>query len=150
MATITRFEDIEGWRRARELARSIYLLSADGSFSRDYAFRDQVRRAAVSIMANVAEGFGRGGNREFIQFLGHARGSCAELKSHLYLARDANYISEENFASLYKLAAEIEKLISGLMRYLNGTDHRGAKFKSTVNSTPRVTRTEPQEPRAEL
>lgn len=133
MATITRFEDIEGWKKARELAREEYSLSSEGPLARDFGLRDQLRRAAASVMANIAEGFGRGGNKEFIQFLGHARGSSTEVKSHLYVALDAGALPKGDFDRLYRLASEAEGLISGLMKYLQGAEFRGRKFKSTVN-----------------
>ena len=89
-------------------------------------------------MANVAEGFGRGENREFIQFLGHARGSCAEVKSHLYVTFDAGLTGQQDFDRLYRLASEAEGLISGLMRYLQASETRGRKFQrpDTVNRKP--------------
>lgn len=135
MATITRFEEIEGWRKARELNREVYALTAAGPLAKDFGLRDQLRRASASVMANIAEGFGRGRNKEFIQFLGHARGSCAEVKSHLYVALDAHGLVREEFDRLYQLASEVEGLISGLMRYLQASDQRGRKFKpsATVN-----------------
>ncbi|HVZ65947.1 MAG TPA: four helix bundle protein [Lacunisphaera sp.] len=136
MATIRRFEDLEGWKKAREQSREIYGLTRAGPLARDFALRDQIRRATISVMANVAEGFGRGRNREFIQFLGHARGSAAEVKSHLYLALDSEAIAQPVFDRLYRLASESEALISGLMRYLQNSDSRGRKFKTTDNREP--------------
>ena len=136
MPTITRFEDIEGWRKARELARLVSLVTKSGDVAKDYGLRDQMRRAAVSVMANIAEGFGRGGNKEFIQFLGHARGSSAELKSHFYVALDAGFMAENEFGRLYQLASETEALISGFMKYLQASDVRGRKFKTTENREP--------------
>ncbi|MDE3085054.1 MAG: four helix bundle protein, partial [Verrucomicrobiota bacterium] len=100
MATFKRFEDIEAWQRAREISRQLYALTNNGAFARDFGLRDQVRRASVSVMANIAEGFGRGGNREFSQFLAHSRGSLAELKSHLYVALDAGFMDETAFREL--------------------------------------------------
>ncbi len=136
MPTILRFEDIEGWKKARDLAHSIHAVTKAGDLAKDFALRDQMRRAAASVMANIAEGFGRGGNREFIQFLGHARGSCTELKSHLYLAADAGVMEGTKFQQLYRLASETEALISGLMKYLQTSEARGRKFKSTGNREP--------------
>ncbi|HET7536543.1 MAG TPA: four helix bundle protein [Candidatus Didemnitutus sp.] len=136
MATIRRFEEIEGWKKARELAREVYVATSGGTLARDFGLRDQMRRAAVSVMANIAEGFGRGGNKEFVQFLGHARGSCAEVKSHLYIAEDAGAMDHADFDRLYRLASEAEGLISGLMRYLQGSEVRGRKFKTTENREP--------------
>lgn len=128
MATFTRFEDIEGWRKARELTRDVYRVTAGGDFGRDFGLRDQIRRASVSIMANVAEGFGRGGNKEFIAFLSTARGSCAEVKSHLYVALDAGLLNQGTFDALFVRASETEGLVSGLMKYLAASEARGRKF----------------------
>jgi len=129
MATILRFEDIDGWKKARELAQAVYRAGSSTPLGRDAGLRDQMQRAAVSIMANIAEGFGRGGNREFVQFLGHARGSCAELKSHLYVALDAGMIPPQQFDQIYRLAGEAEGLASGFMKYLQNSDVRGRKFR---------------------
>jgi len=89
--TIKYFEDLEVWREARHLTRQVYQITQDATFSRDFGLRDQIRRAAVSVMSNIAEGFERGGNREFIQFLYVARGSCGEVRSQLYGARSGVY-----------------------------------------------------------
>jgi four helix bundle protein len=128
MATFTRFEEIESWQKARHLAAEIYRVTAEGAFARDFGLRDQIRRSAVSVMANIAEGFGRGGNKEFVLFLSIARGSAVEVKSHLYVALDAGMLSETSFHPIYKLASEAEALISGLMKYLATSDARGRKF----------------------
>jgi four helix bundle protein len=129
VATFTRLEEIEGWKKARELTKAIYLVSSAGTLGRDFGLRDQIRRAATSVMANIAEGFGRGGSREFLQFLGAARGSCIEVKSHLYVASDSGALAQPEFEKLYRLASEAEALISGLMQYLQRTAIRGQKFK---------------------
>jgi four helix bundle protein len=130
MATFKKFEDIEAWQDARKLAQQIYRLTSEGTFARDFGLRDQIRRAAVSVMANIAEGFGRGGNKEFSQFLGHARGSLAELKSHLYVAFDADYIVSERKDELFELAGRTEALICGLIRYLGSTEKRGSRMQT--------------------
>lgn len=93
MANIERFEDVVAWQKGRELVRVIYRLTKLTEFSKDFALRDQIRRAAISITSNIAEGFERGGTREFIQFLGHAKGSCGELRSQLYIALDETYLT---------------------------------------------------------
>ncbi len=124
MAKIMRFEDIDAWQRARELAGKIYDVTKEGHFSRDFGLRDQVRRAAVSIMANIAEGFERRGDVEFRRFLGIAKGSAGELKSHLYVALDAGYIEEKEFNAFYEGASEIGGKIGGLMRYLSACGKR--------------------------
>ncbi len=111
---IEKFEDLIAWQKARELTRNIYKITRQGEFSKDFGFRDQIRRASVSIMSNVAEGFERGGRSEFHQFLVIAKGSCAELRSHLYVALDADYIDAQTFQRLYSLAEEIKRIIGGL------------------------------------
>ena len=125
---ITRFEDIEGWKKARLLTQQIYQVSGAGPFRRDYGLRDQVRRASVSIMSNIAEGFERDGNKEFTQFLSIAKGSAGEVKSHFYVALDAGFIDQSQFADLYRQADETGKLIGGFMRYLHQSDFRGHKL----------------------
>lgn len=118
MARIERFEDIDAWKKARELAKAIYVLSAEGAFSRDFGLRDQIRRAAVSVMSNIAEGFERGGDVEFRRFLTIAKGSAGEVKAQLYVALDAGLINQAQFDELYRLATETGNLIGGFMRYL--------------------------------
>jgi four helix bundle protein len=131
MATFKRFEDIEAWQGARGLAQTIYQVTNEGAFARDFGLRDQIRRAAVSVMANIAEGFGRGGNREFLLFLGNARGSLAEVRSHLYVAMDSGLLSQAVSEPIFERATRIEAQISGLMRYLGNSDMRGARFAPT-------------------
>ena len=127
MAKIERFEDIEAWKKARELAKEIYAISNEGLFSRDFGLRDQIRRAAVSVMANIAEGFDRGGNRELIQFLFIAKGSTAEVQAQLYVALDAGYLKHEQFQQLYDLAGDTSRLIGGFIRYLKSRESTGGK-----------------------
>ena len=127
---ISRFEDLEIWRRARDLVREVYGVTSKGHFARDLGLRDQIRRASVSAMANVAEGFERGGNKEFIQFLAQTKGSCGELRSHLYAALDLGYLSEEMFGVLAEAATNVSRQASGLMRYLQGSNKRGPKYKN--------------------
>jgi four helix bundle protein len=100
MSGISTFEDIEAWQKARELTRAIYALSNDGPFARDFGLRDQVRRASVSIMSNIAEGFERGGDKEFFQFASCAKGSSGEVRAQLYVALDAGYIDQPTFNRL--------------------------------------------------
>ena len=116
--TIKRFEDIQAWQQARELTDNIYKISNETSFARDFRFRDQIRAAAVSIMANIAEGFDSSSDAEFLRFLSYARRSATEVQSHLYVALDQNYITQDQFNQLYKLSASTKSLISGFMRYL--------------------------------
>jgi len=127
--TIHRFEDIESWKKARLLTHHIYQVTSEGSFSRDFGLRDQIRRASVSAMSNIAEGFERDGNREFIQFLSNAKGSVGEVKSQFYVALDAGFIDQPQFANLYGQADDTGKLIGGFMRYLQESDLRGKKLR---------------------
>jgi len=120
MSKIEKFEDIEAWKKARVLVKEIYRTTGEGKFFRDFSLRDQIRRAAVSIISNVAEGFSRQTDREFAQFLYVAKGSVSEVQSQLYVALDLGYLREEEFAELYKQADEVARLISGFIRYLKG------------------------------
>jgi four helix bundle protein len=128
MATLTRFEDLDCWKKARVLASEIYAATEGKSFSRDHGLREQIRRAAVSAMSNVAEGFDRGGNREFLQFLWVARGSAAEVRSQLYVALDAGHLQQQDFDRLAEQTIELSKVLAGLTRYLEDSDRKGRKF----------------------
>ena len=125
---IEKFEDIESWKKARELTRQIYKITATGSFARDFSLRNQIRRASVSIMSNIAEGFERGGNKEFLNFLSIAKGSTGEVKSQLYVALDANFISQPEFDQLYDQCSQISRLTAGFMNYLGKSPLRGQKY----------------------
>jgi four helix bundle protein len=118
---ISRFEDIEAWKEARLLTNEIYCLLAD---CRDFGFRDQIQRAALSIMANIAEGFDRHTNKEFIQYLVVSRGSAAEVKSFLYAANDIGYITQDKFQQLYSRCTKISNLLNGFIRYLRNTPRK--------------------------
>ena len=146
MASFRTFEEIDAWRKARELTRRAYEATADGAFARDYALRDQLRRACISVMSNVAEGHGRGGTREFLQFLSMALGSANEVSSQLYAALDEGYIDESQFRDLSQSAQETSRLIGGLARYLRSTERRGCKF-NTKNLEPRTKDQEPCRPK---
>lgn len=115
---LRRFEDIKAWTAAKELVNEIYVATSKGAFSKDYGLRDQIRRAAVSAMSNIAEGFERGTDKEFIQFLIVARSSLAEVRSQLYVAKDLDYIDNAEFDSLSAKASEAGKLINGFITYL--------------------------------
>src|ERR1051325_578037 len=106
---IERFEDILAWQKARELTRQVYTCTKVGAFERDFGLKDQIQRGSVSTMGNIAEGFERGGDKEFIQFLSHSKGSCGEVKSHLYVALDLQYMTEIQFNSLYGQADEVSR-----------------------------------------
>ena len=129
MPRIQRFEDFEAWQKARQLTNVLYGLTSNGLFARDFVLRDQVRRAAVSVMANIAEGYERGGDKEFVQFLSVAKGSCGELRSHLCVALDQRYLTEEQHRVACDKAMEVSRLLSGLIRYLRQSPMRGSKYK---------------------
>lgn len=113
---VNKFEDIIAWQKARDLTRTLYKKFKN---SRDFAFRDQMQRASVSIMNNIAEGFERKGDKEFKQFLFIAKGSCGEVRSMLYLALDFNYISRSEFDSLVNSSLEISRMLSGFIKTLS-------------------------------
>ena len=115
---IERFEDIESWQIARKLTSAIYALSRNSSLGKDFGLRDQLQRAAVSIMANIAEGFDSRSDKEFVRFLNYAYRSATEVQSHLYVARDQEYLDKETLTGVYDQAATAKKLLSGFIRYL--------------------------------
>jgi four helix bundle protein len=129
MAAIEKFEDIEGWRLARHISNLVYDFTSEEACCRDYPFVNQTRRASVSIMSNIAEGFERDGNKEFLQFLSIAKGSCGEVRSQLYIAKDRGYINDEGFDEIYRMLIETSRILSGLMRYLRSADDRGRKYR---------------------
>ena len=115
----------------RRLTRGIYQLTRDSKFSKDFGLRDQIRRAAVSIMSNIAEGFERGGNQEFIQFLYVAKGSCGEVRSQLYVALDQNYVASNEVDELTKSFKRLSSMISNLIDYLKSSGMKGSKYTAT-------------------
>jgi len=110
------FEELAVWQKARELTRQIYDVTGAGDFARDFGLRDQIRRAAVSIMSNIAEGHERGGRAEFHQFLVIAKGSCAEVRSQLYVALDAGYLEKARFEQLKNISEEVGRMLSGIKK----------------------------------
>ena len=132
MATIKRHEDLEIWQMARTLCQNISIFIIRENFSRDYKLSNQINGSSGSSMDNIAEGFERGSRNEFIQFLGIAKGSAAEVKSQLYRAFDRKYISQAEFDANYTLAEKISKGCNGLMSYLNQSEYKGEKFKDRV------------------
>lgn len=128
MARIERFEEIESWKKARELTLEIYRLTREGPSRRDFRYIDQIRSARVSIMSNIAEGFERDGNAEFRQFLFIAKGSAGEVQSRFYIGLDAGNFSEEQFQLLFRTAIDITRLNGGLIRYLDQSDLQGRKY----------------------
>jgi len=129
MSKIERFEDIEAWKKARELTRIVYEVTSQEPLSRDFSLKDQLRRASISIMANIAEGFEREGNKEFRQFLATAKGSAGEVKALLYVALDAGFMDLEKTRNIMALADETSRLLAGFLRYLKASDKKGSKFQ---------------------
>jgi len=122
MTTIKNFEELIAWQKARELAGFVYELTRHEKFARDYGLRDQIQRAASSVMHNIAEGFESGSDPEFVRFLKIARRSAGEVQSQLYLALDIGYLTEDERQKAYVLAVEVKRLINGMMTYLRKTD----------------------------
>ncbi len=114
MERIQSFEELIAWQKARALTREIYFLSNTGVFRTDYVLRDQIRRASVSIMSNIAEGFERGGRKEFHHFLVMAKASAAELRSQLYIAHDIGYLTDKIFSQVMQQASEVSRILGGL------------------------------------
>lgn len=132
-----RFEDIDAWKTARELVRSIDRVCGLPSFKRDFYLRDQIRRAATSVMSNIAEGFTRRSDREFVHFLFVAKSSAAEVQSHLYVALDRGHIDENQFSSLSNLAQRCERQLSGLISYLLGLKPARKSLDATAPIDPK-------------
>ena len=129
MGKIERFEDIESWKLAREAVNLVYAATRVDAFARDFALCNQIRRACISILFNIAEGFERSGNKEFLQFLSVAKGSCGEVRAQLYIALDQKYLDEATFEKISDKLLATSRLISGLMRYLQQSELRGSKFQ---------------------
>jgi four helix bundle protein len=118
MAGFKKLEDIMAWQKARQATKLVYQITSNGDFSRDFGLRDQIRRASVSIMANIAEGYGRRSDKEFSNFLNIAHGSIAETQSHLYVALDLNYLPQNDFGKIYSLLDEVSKMVMSLTQHL--------------------------------
>ena len=129
MEKIKKFEDIESWKSARRLTSEIYMVTSTGSFVRDFGLKDQIRRASVSILSNIAEGFERGNDKEFAYFLSLAKGSSGEVRAQLYVALDQGYLAPETFDRLFKCVKEIGELLAGFIRYLNQSTLRGNRYR---------------------
>lgn len=134
MAVIQKFEDMEVWQKARKLCNTIYPLTTNGSFEKDFKLRDQINGSSGSIMDNIAEGYERDGKLEFRQFLSIAKGSCGEVRSQLYRALDRNHITSEEFNTLKQQTEEISKQLKGFINYLNASEFKGVKYKTTAKS----------------
>lgn len=127
--SVKTFEDMEVWKEARRLTQRIYHLTKNEDFAKDFGLRDQIRRAAVSIMSNIAEGFERGGNQEFVQFLYVAKASCGEVRSQIYVALDQNHVANIEVGELTKSFKRLSSMISNLITYLRKSGMKGEKFR---------------------
>jgi four helix bundle protein len=138
MTTFKAFEDIEAWQAARALNREIYVLSSGQVFGRDFALRDQIRRASLSVMANIAEGFERDSNTEFAHFLRIAKGSAGEVRALLYAALDQEYVTQGDFAGLTEKCRSVSRRIQGLIEYLQQSEIRGLKYKPVDGRSDKI------------
>jgi len=118
MTTVKKFEELRAWQSARELVKMIYEITNTGAFQKDFGLRDQIRRASISVMSNIAEGFGAGSDAEFVRFLGYSRRSISETQSQLYAALDIKYLTQEHFDEIYKKANETECQVNAFIGYL--------------------------------
>jgi four helix bundle protein len=125
MGSFASFQDIDAWQLARHLTKNIYEMTNRGKFMNDFGLTNQLQRSAVSIMSNIAEGFEREGNKEFIHFLSIAKGSNGEVLSQLIIAKDIGYITEKQYAELMALTEKIANKLGGLIRYLKENSIRG-------------------------
>ncbi|MBI4682815.1 MAG: four helix bundle protein [Nitrospirae bacterium] len=123
------FEDLEVWKLSRQLTRELYEITSNEFFSKDYGLLNQIRRASVSIMSNIAEGFERGGNKEFIQMLYIAKGSCGEVRSQLYIALDQNYITSDRHKNLIEKSKTISIKLNNFIAALKNSNFSGYKYK---------------------
>jgi four helix bundle protein len=125
MAKIARFEDLEAWQLARQLTAKVYEATLTGKFAKDYGLRAQIQRAAVSIVSNIAEGFDRKSNKQFLQFLDVASGSASEVKAQLYVALDLKYLTNEQFQDMFTDAVRVGQMLTKLMQYLRTIKDNG-------------------------
>ncbi|HET9296752.1 MAG TPA: four helix bundle protein [Candidatus Binatia bacterium] len=132
--TVQNFEDLNVWKQARLLTQEVYRLTKTEKFSRDFGLRDQIQRAAISVMSNIAEGFERGGNQEFSQFLYIAKASCGEVRSQLYVAFDQGYVTHDETEKLRQSFKRLSGMISNLIAYMRQSEMRGEKFIRSKSS----------------
>jgi four helix bundle protein len=132
---VKNFEDLEIWKEARRLTQAVYRLTRDSRFSKDFSLRDQIQRAAISVMSNISEGFERGGNQEFVQFLYVAKGSCGEVRSQLYVALDQEYVDPKVADSLLAVLKRLSVMIKHLIDHLKRSGMRGPKYGDSTRSS---------------
>jgi len=141
MATVQCFEDLQVWKDARQLVKLVYAIAGQGRFTKDFSLRNQIERAAVSVMSNIAEGFERGSKKEFVQFLNIAKGSNGELRSQLYVALDQNYIDQSTFTGLCESARSLSRRLASFIRYL-GSYPAASRVRKTPSHASEITRNE--------
>ena len=129
MSTYQRFTEMEIWKESKSLVKKVYTTTTIGPFSRDWALKDQIRRASISIPCNIAEGFERGGNKEFIQYLSYAKGSAGEVFTQLHIAFDLGYLHKEDFIRLEQQVTRISYMVGGFMKYLKRSGQKGTKYR---------------------
>ncbi|MDR2937901.1 MAG: four helix bundle protein [Prevotellaceae bacterium] len=129
MPRIDKFEDLKIWQDARVFCQDIFRITNYDNFSKDFRLKDQIKASSGSIMDNISEGFERDGNKEFVQFLSIAKGSCGESRSQLYRALDYSYITQNEFEILQQKTIELSKELKGFIQYLKNTEMRGNKYK---------------------
>jgi four helix bundle protein len=132
MMRVDGFEELVVWQKSRRMVSDDYTLTSQQPISRDYALKDQMRRAAVSVLSNIAEGFERGGNKEFIQFLYIAKGSAGELRAQLYVVQDQGYVNASGCIRLMEQLRELSRMLSGLITYLKNSEKKGERFRVEV------------------
>ena len=132
MAVAKRFEDLDVWIAAKDASVMIYKITENDSLRKDFGLKDQIRRASISIISNIAEGFERNGNKEFIQFLSIAKGSAGEVRAQLYIIKELEFINEEEFILLNEKVTQVSKMLSGFINYLKQSELKGTKFKSEI------------------
>ena len=130
MAVAKRFEDLEVWIAAKDTSVMIYKITENESLKKDFGLKDQIRRASISVISNIAEGFERNGNKEFIQFLSIAKGSAGEVRAQLYIIKELNFINEDEFVLLYEKVTLVSKMLSGFINYLKQSELKGTKHMS--------------------
>ncbi len=138
MATIKRFEDLEIWQHARELCKFINRLIERDKFKYNFSLKDQISRSSGSIMDNIAEGFERGGNKEFVNFLTYSKGSTGEVRSQSYRAFDIGLISQDEFDYLIKETNSLSERIGKFISYLRNTEYKGVKFKKDIDNNEKL------------
>ena len=132
MTVFKRFEDLDVWVAAKDASVMIYKITENESLRKDFGLKDQIRRASISIISNIAEGFERNGNKEFIQFLSIAKGSAGEVRAQLYIIKELEFINEEEFTLLNEKVTQVSKMLSGFINYLKQSELKGSKFKLQI------------------